>query len=245
MIIKQTENIYYLPCDEETDRPVLGYISGKNRSLMIDAGSSKRHCELFFKLLKELNLKYPDYVVLTHYDWDHSYGLHSIDSISFACTDTNNQLKKMMSWKWTDQDMKNREINGDESPFCNKMIKKEYPNRDIIIKMADIEFEKHLKIDLGGISCELFKVNEYHTKDSVVIYIPEEKYLFLGDCIYASSRHNDETKQKLLKDLIYTIEKIDFNFCIIGHEKKPITKEILMVSLKKKLSGYNIKPSLI
>ncbi|SFB03503.1 hypothetical protein SAMN05216312_103101 [Cohnella sp. OV330] len=42
-----------------------------------------------------------------------------------------------------------------------------------------------MEIDLGGIACTLERVGGSHASDAVVVYVKEEKILFLGDCIYA------------------------------------------------------------
>jgi glyoxylase-like metal-dependent hydrolase (beta-lactamase superfamily II) len=42
-------------------------------------------------------------------------------------------------------------------------------------------FEDEVQIDLGGITCIIKHVGGDHADDSVVIYIKEEKILFLGD----------------------------------------------------------------
>lgn len=44
---KISDRMYYLPAEEETDRPVLGYIKGDKYSLAIDAGNSSKHVEKF------------------------------------------------------------------------------------------------------------------------------------------------------------------------------------------------------
>lgn len=51
-----SEHIWYMPHEEERDRPNLGYVKGDNWSLAIDAGHSKDHTEEFYALLKKENL---------------------------------------------------------------------------------------------------------------------------------------------------------------------------------------------
>jgi hypothetical protein len=47
---KLSDRIYYLPNEEETDRPVLGYINGDKYSLAVDVGNSSKHVEKFYNL---------------------------------------------------------------------------------------------------------------------------------------------------------------------------------------------------
>ena len=74
MILQQlTDRIYYLPCDQEYDRPTLGYIQGDNFSVMIDCGTSKQHLDLFYQGLLQRSLPSPKFAIITHWHWDHTF----------------------------------------------------------------------------------------------------------------------------------------------------------------------------
>ena len=53
-------------------------VVGNNKTLMIDAGNSEDHANYFIqKTLKQENVT-PDMVVLTHWHWDHIFGLPAL-----------------------------------------------------------------------------------------------------------------------------------------------------------------------
>ena len=54
-----TEHIWYMPFEEERDRPNLGYVKGSHWSLAIDAGHSAAHTREFYSLLEKENLPLP------------------------------------------------------------------------------------------------------------------------------------------------------------------------------------------
>ena len=54
------------------------------------------------------------------------------------------------------------------------------------IKIPELSFEHQLTLDLGGLTAQLIHVGGDHSDDSCVVYIPEEKVVFMGDCIYDS-----------------------------------------------------------
>ncbi|MCP3943789.1 MAG: MBL fold metallo-hydrolase [Desulfobacteraceae bacterium] len=179
-----SENIVYLPPDHRTDRPLLAAVSGTRKTLLIDAGSSPAHVALFLGELKRHGIPQGDYLVITHWHWDHSFGISTLNLPTIAHVKTCEQLAKMTSYSWTDKAIDGRVLEGLEIPFCAEMIKKEYFNRDEIkITLPDIIFEKKLVIDLGGIHCKIEHVGGNHAVDSSIIYIKEEKTLFLGDCL--------------------------------------------------------------
>jgi glyoxylase-like metal-dependent hydrolase (beta-lactamase superfamily II) len=231
MLIKQTDRVYYLPSDAENDRPLLGYIAGDRYSLMIDAGVSEEHNRMLIDDLPKMELKYPDFVVLTHWHWDHSFGLYSLKSVSLACEATNEKLSPMPKWLWDDDAIEKRIQKGEQSRVFGESIKREYPKRQLKIKTADIAFKNGISIDLGGTTCDIWNVNDLHTDDSVIIHIPSEKVLFLGDSIYPSSRHHPETIQKKALEIADLVEKLDFVICFISHQN-PVTKEQLLQMLR-------------
>ena len=55
---------------------------------MID-GNSEEHAQLFLEMLKEQNVSNPDFVALTHWHWDHIFGLPVLqDALSIAHSET-------------------------------------------------------------------------------------------------------------------------------------------------------------
>lgn len=237
-MIKLTERIYYLPHNEETDRPILGYLKGDKFSLMVDSGNSKKHVDLFIDEISELEMPYPDFVAITHSHWDHTFGMSSLKALSIACKRTNEILKEMTQWQWTDQAMKKRLETGQDIEFCDTHIRLEYPNlSEIKVRTADLVFDERLSLDLGGITCQLMRLESSHADDCVVAYIPEEKVIFIGDII-SEDFHNGEVyyKDKLIS-LINDFKALDFDTALFGH-MEPFSKDGLIAWLEE---VYNLK----
>lgn len=233
-MIKLTERIYYMPHSEETDRPILGYIKGDKFSLMVDSGNSKKHVELFVDEISRLEMPYPDFVAITHSHWDHTYGMQSLNSISIACHRTNKILENMCSWEWTDEAMKKRLETGEDIEFCDMMIRREYPDlSEIEVKTADIVFNERLRLDLGGITCELMRLESSHADDCVAVYVPEEKIIFIGDIISEDFHHGESKYYKdKLESLINDFKSIDFYTALFGH-MEPFSKSDLISWLEE------------
>lgn len=179
-----SENIVYLPDDPSTDRPILAAICGANKTLMIDAGASPAHVALFHRECERHQIPRADFAVISHWHWDHSFGMSALTMPTIAHVETRNHLQKMLAYAWTDEAIDRRVQEGIEIPFCAEMIKKEYPDRnEIVITLPDIVFEKRLRIDLGGLHCLVEHVGGDHSNDNSIIYVQEERTLFLGDCL--------------------------------------------------------------
>jgi len=108
-LIKVTDRLYYLPHYKEYDWCTIGLVIGEKHTLMLDSGASKRHVDIFMQQLEENGLPKPDLCILTHNHWDHTYGLAHLENVtSFATKQTNELIRKMQAWGWTDREMKKR-----------------------------------------------------------------------------------------------------------------------------------------
>jgi glyoxylase-like metal-dependent hydrolase (beta-lactamase superfamily II) len=228
MLTQITPNIYISDFDSNNDRPRLGYIKGSKFNIMIDAGNSPAHFKSFIIDCNSLDLKEPDFILLTHWHWDHVFGLTGTSIPAICSSLTQDKLVEMSQWKWDDLSMKRRLETNEDIEFCDINMRIEYANPlDIKIRKADIFFDTDLTIDLGDRTCIIKKIDNDHALDSSVIYIPEEKVLFLGDIISPDYHHGDAHYTKLKYDnLITELFKFDFELAVHGHTEV-FTRETL------------------
>jgi glyoxylase-like metal-dependent hydrolase (beta-lactamase superfamily II) len=221
---KLTNRVYYYPHNPDTDRPLLGYISGSNYSLMIDAGNSHLHVEEFNTAVKVCGFKEPSFVAITHWHWDHTFGMHSVKGITIANYRTNEILNKMKREMMEDAQMSQRLMQDD-----NHMLKEYSKDKvgEIKIVTADISFDQSIELNLGNLVVNLFLVESPHSKDSVFIYIPEEKVLFMGDATSEDYYNNSYLDKEKLKHLVQTLESIECNYCLLSHAD-PLKKQELL-----------------
>ena len=79
-----SDRVWISPFEKERDRPILGYIKGDNLSIAVDAGHSEAHTAEFYTALKQAGLPLPKITVLTHWHWDHTFGMHAVNGICIA-----------------------------------------------------------------------------------------------------------------------------------------------------------------
>ena len=214
-----TEHIWYMPFEEERDRPNLGYVKGDHWSLAIDAGHSAAHTADFYSLLAREGLPLPSLTVLTHWHWDHTFGMHAVNGLCLANEKTNRKLAE-----WKDKIEKN---GPHEFLALHESIRKEYSgNREVIIKPADIVFSGKIMLDPGGCPVIVMQAEAPHTDDSTLVYICNDKTLFLGD----SAGHEFFTgikKADLSRKLADTIQEISPEICVEGHWVPVSTEDML------------------
>ncbi|QED49905.1 MBL fold metallo-hydrolase [Cytobacillus dafuensis] len=242
LIEKIGKRFWYMTPISETDRPILGMVVGNHKTLMIDAGNSEKHAQYFLDELSKRQVSHPDMVVLTHWHWDHIFGLAALTkTVSISSKQTKEEMEKLIHLSWSDEALAERVKEGKEIEFCANAIKKEFTGRrDITIVLPDLTFENQLEIDLGGVTCIVQHVGGDHSLDSAIVYIKEEKILFLGDCIYPDiySEKRNYTIKGILP-LLDKLEMFDAETYILSHWK-PISKEEFNqeVTLLRTIAGY-------
>lgn len=214
------ERFWYMTPVSETDRPILGIVAGSERTLMIDAGNSEAHANLFMKMVNEQGVDLPSYVVLTHWHWDHIFGLSALGNLlSISSTKTKKEIEKLGPLSWSNEAIDQRVAEGTEIEFCANAIKQEFPDkRDITITLPVMTFEDEIEIDLGGITCIIKHVGGDHADDSVVIYVKEEKILFLADSFYPDIfSEKDNYTVDGIRELLNKLEVFDADYYILSH----------------------------
>ena len=204
-----TEHIWYMPYETERDRPNLGYVKGDKWSLAIDAGHSSSHVRAFYTLLEKENLPLPDLTVLTHWHWDHTFGMHAVKGLCLANEKTSRHLAE---WK----DRIEKEGPGDFFAL-HESIRREYKkNSEVIVKQADIVFNDVITLDLGNCMVTVMETEAPHTDDSTVVFVRNDKTVFLGDST-CGDFFTGGKKKDLCRKLADTIRRIRPEICVEGH----------------------------
>ena len=222
-----TEHIWMMPYEEGRDRPNLCYVKGGRMSLAVDAGHSAAHVREFYALLGKENLPLPDLTVLTHWHWDHTFGMHAVHGLTLANERTNRYLAE---WK------EKIEKNGPgEFLAIHESIRREYPaGTEVTVRTADIVFDGELTLDLGGCTVKVVQAEAPHTDDSTLVYVENDRVLFVGD----STCHDFFTGIKradLCAKMADTIRKINPAVILEGHWT-PVPMEDTLDDLMSNLS---------
>ena len=164
---KLTNRIYFLEHDPEVDRPVLAYIKGDKFSLAIDAGYSASHVQDFYREIEAEQFNKPDFTVITHWHYDHTFGMHAISGISVAHDKTNEFLKGQQEQAMDPgyiEILKREDIH----------FRQEYCGQNKLnIVLSDVSFSDNMTLDLGGVTARIFHTVSPHSEDTVCIYVPE------------------------------------------------------------------------
>ncbi len=217
-----TERVWVYPYEEERDRPNLSYIRGDNWSLAVDAGHSAEHTREFYSALEKKGLPLPKLTVLTHWHWDHTFGMYTVQGLCLANERTNHYL---------DDFRKRLETEGTAFFFeMDERIRKEYEDgKPVVVTLADLVFNGEIWLDAGNCPIRAFQAEAPHTDDSTLVEIPGEKVLILGDS--TGGVFPDWTVDQTLADkLAQTVRDIHPEICLPGHWT-PLSPEIIIQDL--------------
>lgn len=221
-----SEHVWWFTPDPRNDRASLGVVVGDKGTLMLDIGASPAHTNEFLKVLNNKGLPRPDSAVLTHWHWDHSFGMEALKIPFAAHHDTAKNLQRLVGYDYGDEGLGDLVKRGIEIEFVREYMTIEMDNtqrRNLKLRQPDYIFDDKHHYDLGSATCEVLHVGGDHAPDSCIMYIPEDKVLFMGDCFYFTVYEQPRHYTKEILRLIQKLESFDINQYIVGHSNKSIT----------------------
>lgn len=220
MLNKLSESIYYMSHQSEKERPTLGLVCGDTYSLVIDAGNSTQHARDFLTEIEKLKVPPIKYLVITHAHWDHFLGMNEFNATIIMNSLTNQILETWRSYSYDDHSLHHYLDTSTMTSQCVEIIKREIPERDSFkISSADMIFEDSIILDLGNKVCVIERIQSTHTDDSTIVYIPDEKAIFLGDSAYGTTKNSlFHFKKANLLPMIEDIKRFDASYFLLGHE---------------------------
>lgn len=224
-----TARVWWLNPFGPTDRPTLGVIVGANGSLIVDAGASPSHVHALHAELARHALPAPRFAALTHWHWDHVFGLSTLGVPALASSETQRIVQVMSGLEWNDAALDARVAAGSEIAFCRDMIRLELPDRaDLVIRPPEIAFDTAVTLDLGGLTCRLIHVGGDHSPDGIVVHVPEERVAFIGDALYHDLYHGSPRYTPAhLFPLLDRLLALECDSYIAGHDDAPLTHDDL------------------
>lgn len=233
-MMKLSEHSSYLQFGDN-DRPNIALVKGNDRFIVIDAGNSKAHAELF---LAESGLSgcRNGSVFFTHKHWDHICGAEYFDLPVFSSEYTAAKVTDMKKIKW-DEDgiLKAREANVIPEFTKNNMLEEQRlaseGDREFRMKVPDFHLSPGsiLTMNLGGITCKCVPLSGNHTEGQYGIFVPEDRVFFIGDvlwpfmdCTQTEWHYSLAAFKKLKKELM----SFDAQWYVESHAD-PVEREFL------------------
>lgn len=183
-----------------------GFVVTPKGVVVVDALGSP---SLAKKLIQEIARITPQKVVaviVTHYHADHIYGLQEFKKIG-AKIYAQGEGRNYLSSDTAKQRLIASRI--DFAPWVNA-------NTQLVA--ADVWIDQRTKLNIGGIEFRVSRVGPAHAPEDLMVYIPSEKVLFVGDLVFRGRIPfvgNADSKGWLVA--LDEIEKLKPKIIIPGH----------------------------
>jgi glyoxylase-like metal-dependent hydrolase (beta-lactamase superfamily II) len=153
-------------------------------------------------------------VFVTHAHWDHVGG-HSF----FRGLNPHPKFYGRGNY----QEEFEKEFNGPDT-FGKQFFGERFSSEDVQSYKPDVAIDNRMDLNIGGTKFELIPVHGGETHDAMLIYLPDEKVMFMGDVImpYLGAPFVEEGDLEGLFDAIDVIVSRNPQYLLQGHE--PLTR---------------------
>jgi glyoxylase-like metal-dependent hydrolase (beta-lactamase superfamily II) len=223
-----TPRVVWSSPDEIRDRPILGAVLGERSTLLVEAGASPAHARQLLEAVQMLGGAPARFVAVTHWHWDHVFGIATLGLPTLAHRETCRRVLEMARLDWRDAALDARVARGQENTFIAEHMKVEMDDAEraaLVIAAPDVIFDERIEVDLGAVTVQVIHVGGDHSPDSSVVFVPQEKVVFLGDCFYAGFIGSEwyYTSARLFP-LLDTLLALDAEYYLLAHAPTPLLR---------------------
>ena len=235
-LLQLTEHTWLLPHDPDPNavQSSVGVITTLNESLLVDAGNSPRLAGKIKTELARCKLPSVSRIIYTHHHWDHINGAREFDVPVSAHVICKTILEEESRRPWGIEYLR-------EEIRRNPKLAVSYSARarsiddwgSFRIVVPEAVFEKEELINLDGLAIELEHVGGEHAEDSIVVRVPQDGVMFIGDCYYPPPLHLRKPDSTPSLDMLRKLQNNAYNLYVEGHDK-PFTQAELLKFLQEK-----------
>lgn len=183
-----------------------GFVVTPKGVVVVDALGSPVLAQKLIREIKQVTSQRIVAVIVSHYHADHIYGLQEFKKIG-AKIYAQNEGRSYLSSETAKQRLIASRI--DFAPWVNTKT---------ILTSADVWIDRQYKLTLGGVEFLISRVGPAHAPEDLIVYIPSEKVLFVGDLVFRGRIPfvgNADSKEWLRA--LDEIERLSPDIVIPGH----------------------------
>jgi len=176
--------------DPNKVQPAAGIITAGNETILVDPGNGPPMAQQIRDELQKAGLPPVSRIIYTHHHWDHIFGACAFQVPIVAHTLCSDILKEEAKKPWGVPYLRREIARTPKRETSFKAIEKAVPDWDSFhIVVPDQIFDTTMTLQLGTLTVELEHIGGLHAEDSILVKIPQERVIFIGDCYYPPPLH--------------------------------------------------------
>jgi glyoxylase-like metal-dependent hydrolase (beta-lactamase superfamily II) len=212
--LQQLSDRVWVYChDWQRLEPAVGLVLTDEGWLAIDGGNSPAHGRRVFEAMQCIRERPVRYVINTHRHFDHVFGNQAFEAPVIASRRCRERFAQNLEGDWAPQQV-HRWLH--ETMFSRVSTLSTRDFRGLQLIPPSLSFEGELALDLDGSDVRLFPLAGAHSDDSIGVFLPHERVLFLGDALYL--REGPEGRFLRLLELLERIAPLGVEVYVPGHE---------------------------
>ena len=172
--VQIAEHTYLIPDGNVGLVPNVGIIVGGRATLVIDPGMGRRNGETVAHEVATLSKNTELYVASTHFHPEHTTGYLAFPTAKYINS-------KIQDDEFSESAAEVMKMFSTRSTVMADLLK------DVTQRRADISFDRHYMLDLGGVRVQMLVVGPTHTKGDTGFFVEPDGVLFAGDVVMNNS----------------------------------------------------------
>jgi glyoxylase-like metal-dependent hydrolase (beta-lactamase superfamily II) len=236
-LTKIGENVWIWPHELEADKvqSAVGVVVGLEETVLVDAGNGPGLGREIAAELVERGFPRVGRIIYTHHHWDHVYGASAFEGATVVAHQKCREILMVEAKKpWSSAYLK-QEIERNPKLEISYTAQDRAVGdwEDFRIVVPDVVFDSTMVIELENGRIELEHIGGDHAEDSIVVKLPEERIMFLGDCFYPPPYHLLKGGETVSFSMLARLAQEDYDLFVEGHDR-PFTKGELLAFLEGK-----------
>ncbi|NIM95813.1 MAG: MBL fold metallo-hydrolase [Anaerolineales bacterium] len=229
-LLQLTESTWLFPHHPNFRRvqASIGVVTSGDETLLVDAGNGPATAKHVKKAIQDVNLPEVTQIVYTHHHWDHVYGACEFDVSVVAHQCCREILLEESKKPWSLDYL--REVIRKEPKLRVSFKAKERAVKNwdrFRIVVPEIIFTKSKRLRVGKVDVLLEHVGGDHADDSIVVKVPDEGVIFLGDCYYIPPLHLREPTSTISRAMLTSLADQNYSLYVEGHDAPYTRAELL------------------
>ncbi|MFG1810428.1 MBL fold metallo-hydrolase [Streptomyces sp. NPDC049040] len=229
-LVRVTERVWIWPHHPDPDRvqASVGVIVGDDGCVMVDAGQSPAHARRVRDSMADQGLPPPRLLVYTHHHWDHVWGAQEWGVPVVAHERCRQMMLAEADKPWSDAylraEMAREPLLVPSYSARSRAMEGCWESFRLVLPTQT--FHGRHTVRLAGAAVELDHVGGRHAPDSIVVRVPSEGVILLGDCYYPPPYHmrqpGDEADLAMVRELVST----DYETYVESHDVPKSRQEV-------------------